>query len=168
MVCVDVTRDRANAEELFSVAFERLVRELVTLTGSRAEAEDVVADAFVQALKQWGRVSTYDDPVAWVRKVAYNRAHTRWRRQQVLKRLLPGLVRAPELDALHGEDADLQQALLTLPARQREVIVLHHLSDLSVEDVAATLGVSVGTVKSSLSRGRSRLQDVLRAQEAVS
>ena len=163
-----MTRDRATAEELFRVAFDRLVRELTTVTGSRAEAEDAVADAFVQAVKHWGRVSSLDDPVAWVRKVAYNRAHTRWRRQQVLRRLLPGLVRPPHVDVLPGSDAELQQALLVLPARQREVIVLHHLSGLSVEDVAATLGVSVGTVKSSLSRGRARLLDVLRAQEAVS
>ena len=166
--CCGVSRDPASAEELFSVAFDRLVRELTTVTGSRAEAEDVVADAFLQALRHWGRVSSFEDPVAWVRKVAYNRAHTRWRRQQVLQRPLPGLVRPAHVDTLPGPDADLQQALLVLPARQREVVVLHHLSGLSVEDVAVTLGVSVGTVKSSLSRGRARLLDVLRAQEAVS
>ena len=153
---------------MFNAAFDRLVRELATVTGSRAEAEDVVADAFVQALKHWGKLSSYDDPVAWVRKVAYNRAHSRWRRQQVLSRLLPGLLRQPQVDVLVGAHADLQQALLALPARQREVIVLHHLSDLSVEEVAVALGVSVGTVKSSLSRGRGRLQELLGAQEGVS
>ena len=97
-----------------------------------------------------------DNPEAWLRTVAVNLARSRWRRAQRLVGLAPRLVQEPQ-DVDAEANLEVLQALRQLPAGQREVIALHHLADLTVEQVAATLGLPKGTVKARLSRGRGAL-----------
>lgn len=147
-------------QALYVASYRRLLGQLIGVTGSVAEAEDVLQEAFVRALDHPQRLLGADNPEAWIRTVAVNLARSRWRRTQRLLHLAPRLVEEPRTG-----DADshvvLLQALRKLPVAQREVIALHHLADLTVEQVADTLGVPTGTVKARLSRGRAALSSLL-------
>ena len=147
-------------QELYAASYRRLLGQLIGVTGSVVEAEDVVQEAFVRGLDHPARLLGADNPEAWLRRVAVNLARSRWRRALRLIGLAPRLV-----EEAHDSDAEghlvLLQALRKLPAGQREVIALHHLADLSVEQVADTLGLPTGTVKARLSRGRAALSTLL-------
>jgi RNA polymerase sigma-70 factor (ECF subfamily) len=99
-----------------------------------------------------------------LRTVAVNLARRRWRRTQRFVGLAPRLVEEPR-DGDTDDHLVLLQALRKLPAGQREVIALHHLADLSVEQVGDTLGLPTGTVKARLSRGRAALSTLLVEEE---
>jgi RNA polymerase sigma-70 factor (ECF subfamily) len=108
-------------------------------------------------------VCAYDRPEAWVRRVALNLAAMAARR---LRRRAAALLRLgppPAVPDLSPELLDLHHALRVLPLGQRQVIVLHHLVGLPVEEVARELRVPAGTVKSRLARGRRALAHVLDA-----
>jgi RNA polymerase sigma-70 factor, ECF subfamily len=146
----------------FQEAYPRVVGQLRLLTGDRASAEDVAQEAFARAAGRWRQLSRYDQPEAWVRMTAFRLAIDLLRRAGRQRRLLARLGghRQPEAE-LDPQDRAVVEALLRLPLPLREVLVLHHCLDLPVETVAAQTGVSVGTVKSRLSRGRERLAALL-------
>jgi RNA polymerase sigma-70 factor (ECF subfamily) len=147
----------------FEGAYPRVVAQLRLLTGDLASAEDIAQEAFVRAASRWRQLARYDQPEAWVRRTAFRLAIDLLRRATRHRRLLERLGTRAEPDAeLHPQDLAVVEALLRLPLPQREVLVLHHCLDLPVEAVAAQTGVSVGTVKSRLSRGRERLAELLR------
>jgi RNA polymerase sigma-70 factor (ECF subfamily) len=141
-------------DELYRTTRDRLAVQLAALTGSHAEANDVVQEAFMRAWLKWETVATYDDPAAWVRRVAHNVAVSRWRRtrRNVLQAVVAG-GRHYEVPEPIGIISALQQ----LPVQQRRAIVLHHVGGLPVVEVAKEMGAPEGTVKSWLSRGRDRL-----------
>jgi RNA polymerase sigma-70 factor (ECF subfamily) len=143
-------------DELYAAHFGDLTVQLYTYFGDRQEAQDVVQEAFCRALARWSRVSRYDDPVAWVRRVAWNLATSRWRRMRTAlafsRRQRPDHVDGPGPDRVA-----LVAALATLPPAQRRAMVLHYLADLPVAQIAAEEGVAEGTVKSWLHRGRAAL-----------
>jgi RNA polymerase sigma-70 factor (sigma-E family) len=148
--------------DLYLASYQRLVLQLYPLTGDLGEAQEVVQEAFVKLLASPGRISVLDNPEAWLRTVAVKLARSRRRRGRVLERLL-GRVGAGATD-VPGASPDhvaLMAALRTLPAGQRETIALHYLADLPVTEVAELLQISVGTVKSRLSRGRTALARLL-------
>jgi RNA polymerase sigma-70 factor (ECF subfamily) len=150
----------AEIQELYAASYRRLLGQLIGVTGSVAEAEDVVQEAFVRGLDHRRQLLGADNPEAWLRTVAVNLARSRWRRAQRLVGLAPRLVEEPRHSDLDGHLV-LLQALRRLPAGQREVIALHHLADLTVEQVAHTLGLPSGTVKARLARGRAALATLL-------
>jgi len=159
--------DTEGFEEFYLATVGRLVGQLFPVTGDLHEAEEVVQEAFARASTHWSRLRDYDVPEAWVRRVAVNLAADRGRRLQRQARALlrsgpPAHVPPASVEALA-----LAEALRTLPMRQRQAIVLHHLVDLPVEEVAATLGARVGTVKSWLARGRRALAARLGEPEEV-
>jgi RNA polymerase sigma-70 factor (ECF subfamily) len=165
-----VAGDREAAEDLvravFDASYRRLVGQLYTVCGDLTEAEEVVAEAFSRAVQHRRTFEATSNPEAWLRTVAVNVSRSRHRRQVTGQRLglLLGLQahgpgRQPDL----GDDRlSLVAVLRTLPAGQREALALHYLADLPVHEVAATLGVPVGTVKARLSRGRRALAAILR------
>jgi len=141
-------------DELYRTSRDRLVIQIAAITGDPSEARDFVQEAFIRAWTRWDRISTYDDPEGWIRRVAYRLAVGRWRRSRRL------LIRADvhqERMEMPGEHAGVIDALQRLPSMERRAIVLHHVSGLSVEETAAELSAPSGTVKSWLSRGRARL-----------
>jgi RNA polymerase sigma-70 factor, ECF subfamily len=154
------------ADEGFTVFFEgaypRVVGQLRLLTGDLVAAEDAAQEAFVRAASRWRQLSGYDQPEAWVRMTAFRLAIDQLRRARRQRRLLArlGTRRAPDAE-LDPQDRAVVEALGRLPLPMREVLVLHHCLDLPVETVATQTGVSVGTVKSRLSRGRERLAELL-------
>ena len=151
-------------QELYAASYRRLLGQLIGVTGNVAEAEDVGQEAFVRGLDHPRRLLGADNQEAWLRTVAVNLARSRWRRAQRLVGLAPRLVDAPRESDTDGHFV-LLQAVRALPAGQREAVALHHLADLTVEQVAATLGLPTGTVKARLSRGRAALSALLVEEE---
>ena len=147
--------------ELYAASYRRLVGLVGAVCGDRDEAQEAVQDAFVRLIGQWPKVSRYDDPEAWVRKVALGYVSNRRRKT------LNGLRAArrhgppPDVPGPTGDRIDLARALDVLPAAQREVLLLQDLG-LDVAGIARHLAVPEGTVKSRLSRARAALAPLLR------
>lgn len=152
-------------DAFYAASFPRLVGQLYALTGDHGEAQDVVQEAFVRAWDR--RVSFLAEaaPEAWIRTVALRLAVSRWRRA---KRWLELARHHPPADRTAGpgpEHTVLVQALRQLPEAQRRAVVLHHLCDMSIEQIAAETGAPAGTVKARLSRGRAALAKLLSPAE---
>jgi len=151
----------------YDSVFARLVGQLRVVTGELQDAEDVVQEALARASMRWTRLRAYDVPEAWVRRVALNLAADRARRGRrrlaALRRLGPP---AP-MPAVQVEDLALLEALRGLSIGQRQVLVLHYLVGMPVQEVARTLRVPSGTVKVRLARGRNALAAQLSGQEEV-
>jgi len=145
--------------DFYAATFHGLCLQLYAYTGDLSSAQDVVQEAFCRALPRWSTLSGYDDPAAWVRKVAWNLATSRWRQL----RRLAGLSHVPDetVSPPDVERLDLMNALATLPARQRQAVVLHYLADTSVLEIAGIMGTTEGTVKSWLHRARIALAEHL-------
>jgi RNA polymerase sigma-70 factor, ECF subfamily len=154
-------------EEFYTGAVGRLLGQLLLVTGDLHEAEEVVQEAFARASVRWVWLRDYEVPEAWVRRVALNLAAERARRLRRQARALR-LGPPPQVPAASAEAVALLEALRTLPMRQRQAIVLYHLVDLPIEEVARLIGVRPGTVKSLLARGRHALANRLSdAQEVL-
>lgn len=142
--------------ELFDREFARLVRALGVAFDPESAA-DAVQEAFIEADRRWRRVSTFEDPAGWVRRVAVNRLlngqRNHRRRTEILATVVPV---AP--DDLTDDLLDLRRAVDALPERMRLAVCLHHLAGLTVVEVAALLEVAPGTVKSNLHDARLRLR----------
>ncbi|MET8229121.1 SigE family RNA polymerase sigma factor [Micromonospora sp. NPDC005298] len=147
--------------ELYASCFRRLVVQLYAVTGDMNEAQEVVQEAFTRALAAPRRFTGLDNPEAWLRRVAVNVARSRHRRRRVLDGLLRRIGPPPAVADRSPEHLALLAALRGIPAGQRHALALHYLADLPIDEVAATLGVSAGTVKSRLSRGRKALAALL-------
>lgn len=152
-------------QRCFDESYRRLVGQLYGVCGDLAEAEEAVAEAFARAVSNRRTFERLDRPEAWLRTVAVNVARSRVRRRRTAERLL-GRTVAPDAGATRGPELSddrltLVAALRALPHQQRETLALHYLADLPVAEVAATLGVPVGTVKARLSRGRAALAAAL-------
>jgi RNA polymerase sigma-70 factor (ECF subfamily) len=145
----------------YAASYQRLLGQLFAVTGDLAEAENLLQEAYARAFARWAQVCAYDRPEAWVRRVALNLAAMAARRLRRRAVALWRLGPPPAVPELGPELLDLYHALRALPLGQRQVVVLHHLVGLPVEEVARELGVPAGTVKSRLARGRSALAEVL-------
>lgn len=139
--------------------YAELLRTAFLLCGSSHEAEDLVQTVLLRMMRRWGRV---DDPLPYARRAIVNLYLNGLRRRtrEVLGGLLPDRPDRGEADRV-AEQSVLWPALRELPPRTRAVIVLRYWLDLSEWDTAATLGVSVGTVKSTASRGLARLRELI-------
>jgi RNA polymerase sigma-70 factor (sigma-E family) len=137
-----------------------LLRFAYLLTGDLGEAEDLTQTTLTRVLVVWDRVRDYDRPDAYARRVMANANASRFRRRvrHVLVDLPPDRAEpSPQLAAVEDR-AGLAQALATLPARQRAVVILRYCEDRSEEEVAALLRCSKGTVKSQASKGLAKLR----------
>ena len=148
-------------DEFYVRTAHRLVQQMFLFTGDWAEAEDIASEAYQRAWLRWSSVQPAESPEAWVRTVARRLAVSRWRRTRnaaMAWRRHGAVAERPPLD---GEHVDLVIALRKLPTKQRTAVVLHHLADLSVEQVAAETEASVSAVKQQLVRGRAALAELL-------
>lgn len=145
----------------YAAHFRDTVAMAYTLTADIVEAQDIAQEAFCRAWRRWSHVRGYENPVAWVRHVAVNLARSRWRRMKTATARLAHL-HTGDVPELNPDHVAVVAALRKLPARQREALVLHHIMDLPVNEVAEHFQVPVGTVKSWLHRGRAALADDLR------
>ncbi|MEV6521877.1 sigma-70 family RNA polymerase sigma factor [Longispora sp. NPDC051575] len=145
--------------QAYHAHYRRLVAQLYGLTGSFVEAEDVVQEAYARALTRPARFLAVANPEGWLRRTAFNVARTRYRRRWLFDQLARSrrIGVAEQVPGVSPDRVALVAALARLNRGTREAVILHHLADLSVEDVAENLGVPVGTVKARLSRGRAQL-----------
>jgi RNA polymerase sigma-70 factor (sigma-E family) len=134
-----------------------LLRFGYVLTGDRDRAADLVQDALERALLAWPRIINRDDPEAYVRRIMVNRHVSIWRRTR--RERLVAETPDTTFEPTDPHDAWLWSELATLPARQRAVLVLRFYEDLGAAQTAEVLGCSVGTVKSTTSRGLARLRE---------
>ena len=154
--------DEQAFDEFYAASFRRLTGQLYAMIGDRDEAQECVQEAFVRAWAHLRQLDRAENPEAWVRTTAYRLAVSRWRRIQRSRRPADRALSADR----HTHPADenhvaLVAALRQLPEAQRRTLVLHHLADLPVREVAREVGVPEGTVKARLSRGRAALAVLL-------
>ena len=153
-------------ERVFRLNYERLVASLTAMTGDREVARDCVQEAFIKASTRWRRVRRYDDPVAWIRRVAINRSRdvnrSDRRRRDREQRSNPHRTES-SVDGVGPVEGSMQlvELLRALPEQQRAAAVLFYVEDLPIAQIAVTLGISGGTVKYHLSQARASLRVAL-------
>jgi RNA polymerase sigma factor (sigma-70 family) len=149
---------------LFRTEYEAVVRTVYLILHDRERARDITQDAFMELLTRWKKVSRYERPDAWVRRVAIRMAVRFLNRE----RRRPWVER--DLDAAtlpQPVDIDLLRAIRQLPAVQRAAVVLFYFEDRPVAEVADILEVSAGAAKVTLHRARRRLAELLGEEEPV-
>jgi RNA polymerase sigma-70 factor (sigma-E family) len=143
----------------FEAFFARHKRDMTRLgyllTGSGSQAEEAVQDAFVQVYRRWRQI---DDPAAYMRRVVVNRCSSWHRHRAVVRRTLS---RVATDDSYLDSPDELADALGQLSTRRRAVVVLRYYERLELAEIARELGVSVGTVKSTLHRALAQLKGIL-------
>jgi RNA polymerase sigma-70 factor (sigma-E family) len=142
----------------FRAEFPMVLRTVYLILGDRARAEDVTQEAFIQLLSHWKKVSRYERPEAWVRRVAIRlavRTLKRERLRAVLER------ETTRIDGPRPPDVDLANALRQLPVKQRTCVLLFYFEDRPISDIVGILGISEGAVKVHLHRARQRLAQLL-------
>jgi len=150
-----VPNETSSFDEIYAAHYGDLTVQLYAYFGDRQEAQDVVQEAFCRAYARWRITSRLDDPVAWIRRVAWNLAVSRWRHKRTVRRFLRSQRPVePNVGGPEPERVALIAALATLPGNQRRAIVLRYLADLPVSEIADREGVPEGTVKSWLHRAR--------------
>ena len=142
----------------FVEAFPRVTRTVALMLHDARRAEDVAQDAFVQLLKNWDKISRYERPDAWVRRVAIRLAMRALRRDRLWS-LVKADVRQPM--PLQPRDLDVAEAIGKLPGMQRAAVVLFYYEDLPIADIAQALGCAEPTARVHLHRARRRLAELL-------
>ncbi len=157
---------------LYTAHYRSLVRLAAFLLRDPAQAEEVVQDSFVAMHGSWRRLRDPEKAESYLRQAVVNRSRSGLRRRKVEAKYAP----KPMPDAASAEYGAFGQldrtaviaALRDLPTRQREVLVLRYYGDLSEAQIADTLGISTGAVKSHASRGMSALRTTLEPWEKSS
>src|SRR5215472_8798431 len=152
----------AEFTEFMHARWPRLVRLGYGLTGDPGLAEDLAQTALARAFASWPRVRRAGDPDAYVRRIMVNANISRFRkrrvREQVMDLPLETLPHPVDDTRQHDDRSALMAALTSLPQGQRAVVVLRYWMDMTEAEVAATLGCSVGNVKSQASRALAKLR----------
>ena len=150
--------------QVYAAHHAEVLRLAYLLCGDAHRAEDAVAEAFVRVYRQM-RKGGVDHPRAYLRRAVINEVNSRFRRLAIERREASrrsGDDRGSRTTEEHLVDTDeVFTALRTLPERQRTALVLRFYSDLPEREIAEAMGISVGTVKSTLSRGLERLRATL-------
>lgn len=146
--------ERDEFEAFIAATWARLFRTAHALTGNRQDAEDMLQSAFAKVYSNWRKVSRADNPESYVHRIVVNETTSAWRRRWRHVERPSDSLPEPKLDS-HADAVSshttMWSAIQSLPPRQRAVIVLRYYEDLSERDIAQTLDISPGTVKSQAS-----------------
>jgi RNA polymerase sigma-70 factor (ECF subfamily) len=154
--------DEREFDDFYAASFQRLTGQVYAMIGNRDEAQECVQEAFVRAWAHRKKLDRAEHPEAWVRTTAYRIAVSRWRKTSRARKPADRAVGPLTEAAAPSENhVALVAALKRLPEAQRQALVLHHIADLPVQDVAREVGVPEGTIKARLSRGRAALAAML-------
>lgn len=160
----DLTFDRVFVSE-----YQAMVALAVAVSGSRVHAEDIAQDAMTKLDRNWARVSEYNKPGAWLRRVTINLALSEKRKRanemRALLRLKPPTSTLPEAPV---GDADIWEHVTKLPKMQRAVISLAFLEDRTTDEISEILEIEPATVRVHLHRARRRLHDALTTSSTAS
>ena len=151
--------------EFFAATRHIAFRAVLAATGSRAAAEDALAEAYARGYANWSTLREHPQPTAWILRTALNAHRSVWRRlrREVLMSAVPDGPASP--DGTGGLDARVRGAVAALPRRQRETVALRLLADLSAEETAAVLGLATSTVHVHLHRALVALRARLATSE---
>ena len=160
-------------EALFEALYEKYANDVLRVSyfylGDRQQAEDVTQDVFVRLLTHTPELVPGKEK-AWLLKVALNRCRDLWRAAWVKRVVLgsPAMDLAPAPDELgeRMERQELLSAIHKLPTDFRDVILLHYYQGYGIAEIAKMLDVPDGTISSRLSRGRKKLEDILKERGA--
>lgn len=156
--------------EILSGELPRIQRLARLLNGNVDMAEDIVAEAIARSLPKW-RAGGVADLSSYIRVVVVNLSTSRWRRRAIARRrdhlALGWLTAGSDIESLISERERTARAVMRLPVRRRAVVVLRFYDDLAERQIAEILGVSVGTVKSQLSRALEQLRVDLETLEGA-
>lgn len=151
---------------LYQSHYEQMCRLARLLMGGNDAAEDIAQESFIRLFGARERLTDTDHALAYLRTTVVNLTRSRWRRAVVAIRHAPKALperAGPDEEAIDSLGrAAVVDALKRLPTRQRESIVLRYYADLSEVDTAATLGITVGSVKGYTSRGLASLAEMLK------
>ena len=169
-----LSRAREGSEPAFAEIvsrFERLVRGTVLrMTHDSSLADDLAQEVFLQFWKVLPAFSSAETLPSWMKKVSINAVISHWRRAESQRRRMEALseafpgreVAGPEATLIEDEDRDqVRAALEMIPSELRSILTLRTYDDMSYEDLAESLGLEVGTVRSRLFRARQMLKDIL-------
>jgi RNA polymerase sigma factor (sigma-70 family) len=147
-------------EELFLDVHDRLYRALYFITGSSADAEELMQDAFLKLWERWDRIEEIDDPVAYLFRSALNGFRMRMRRTRTAaRRLMPLASTRDPFDDVNVRE-DVRRMLRGLPPRQRAAIVLTEIFGYSSEQAARIMRIQPTTVRALASQGRAALREI--------
>jgi RNA polymerase sigma factor (sigma-70 family) len=144
-----------------------LVRSLTLIALDREVAADAAQEAFIQLHVHWARICAYEDPAAWLYRIAVNRCRDYRRTLARASRLFERLSAAPSTEVVVEEwtpDSGVLGALHRLPSRQRAAAVLYYQADFSVAEIARVMHISEGAVSSHLHKAREALRQILEAE----
>jgi RNA polymerase sigma factor (sigma-70 family) len=148
----------------FRREFAPVLRTIELMLRDHGRAEELTQDAFVQLLVHWPKISTYERPDAWVRRVAIRLALRTLRRDRLWQLVRGGLLpKAPDRPSRFDVDGAIRQ----LPGSQRAAIVLHYYEDRPTAEVATILGCSESTARVHLFHARKRLAELLGEDDRV-
>lgn len=139
-------------EDFYDLEHARVFRAVLAFCGDRSVAEDATQEAFARAFARWRGLRTEEWASGWVMTTAMNHSRRLSRKAQA------ALSKEREAPGPSGDRVDLARALLSLPERQRQAIILFHVADHPLVVVAELMGLSEGAVKSHLSRARKALR----------
>lgn len=165
---------RADAKERFVTFFGQASPRLLTtawlLTADPHRAEELVQETMTRVYSRWRKIRAGEE-LAYARRTMANLHTDTWRkrRREVLRSQAPEGApvdehdqrRQQRSDVASSHHIDLVRALQEIPARERQVVVLRYYADMSEQAVADALDVSLGTIKSSASRGLAKLREVM-------
>lgn len=150
-------------EGFFDREYPRMVAVAYAVSGSRWAAEELAQEACLRAYRSWGKVSGYDKPGAWLRRVTINLATSFVRRRisEVKAVEKYALRRIEPVDAHPEDELVFWTEVRRLPRRQREAVVLRYVDDMEGAEIAEVMGVSESAVRTHLQRGREALAKAL-------
>ncbi len=158
--------NREEFTSFYAATFHRLVGQVYAMTGDHAEAQDAVQEAFVRAWARHGKFDSDGSPESWIRVTAWRIAISRWRRTRDGARRMRLAAPAESIAGPSPDRVDFVTALRRVPAEQRRALVLYHLCDLTIEQIARETKAPAGTVKARLARGRAVLTPYLQDDPA--
>jgi RNA polymerase sigma-70 factor (sigma-E family) len=152
--------DDVSFQEYVATRGQALTRMAFLLSGSHADADDLVQAALAKAYARWAHISTLASPDAYVRRMIANQHISWWRsrRRERLSDRTPEVV-VSDASASHATAAVVRESVRALPPKQRAAIVFRYFEDLDDAAIADALGCSVGTVRSQISRALASLRD---------
>ena len=153
-------------EAFYHAESQMLFRRLWLVTGNRAEAEELMQDAFLRVWERWDQVGTMDDPLGYLYRTAMNLFRKRYRRALLALRRTLGFASPRDDFADADERHAVRRVLSTLPPRQRAALVLTEMLGFSADEVGRVLGVQASTVRSLSRKGRESFRRAMEIDDA--
>jgi RNA polymerase sigma-70 factor (ECF subfamily) len=159
LIAAETSSRSISFESFYRSEYQHIVAMARAMLRNGAAAEDLAQESFLAAHRHWDRISRYDAPQAWVRRVMINRANSLRRRIGAEVRAVSkvGAERETHMPDLSPATTEVWDEVGDLPRRQRQAVVLHYIGELTLNEVGEAMGCSTGAVKSHLHRARQTL-----------